>query len=62
MSAEIIDGKQIAADIREELKTEVIALKEKGIIMSVPKKKPVRISAFFLTTTGYRQKPRRRNC
>ncbi len=32
MSAEIIDGKQIAADIREELKTEVAALKEKGIV------------------------------
>lgn len=32
MSAEIIDGKQIAADIREELKAEVAALKEKGIV------------------------------
>ncbi len=32
MSAEIIDGKQIAADIREELKTEVAALKERGIV------------------------------
>ncbi|WP_372796157.1 bifunctional methylenetetrahydrofolate dehydrogenase/methenyltetrahydrofolate cyclohydrolase FolD [Pontiella sp.] len=32
MSAEIIDGKQIAADIREELKAEVEALKEKGIV------------------------------
>jgi methylenetetrahydrofolate dehydrogenase (NADP+)/methenyltetrahydrofolate cyclohydrolase len=32
MSAKIIDGKQIAADIREELKNEVSALKEKGIV------------------------------
>lgn len=32
MSAKIIDGKQIAADIREELKAEVTALKEKGIV------------------------------
>lgn len=32
MSAEIIDGKQIAADIREELKGEVATLKEKGIV------------------------------
>lgn len=32
MSAKIIDGKQIAADIREELKKEVTALKEKGVV------------------------------
>ncbi len=32
MSAKIIDGKQISADIREELKAEVAALKEKGIV------------------------------
>ncbi len=32
MAARIIDGKQIAADIREELKSEVSALKEKGIV------------------------------
>ncbi|MDF7823510.1 bifunctional methylenetetrahydrofolate dehydrogenase/methenyltetrahydrofolate cyclohydrolase FolD [Pontiellaceae bacterium B12227] len=32
MSAKIIDGKQIAAEIREELKAEVAALKEKGIV------------------------------
>ena len=32
MSAKIIDGKQIAADIREELKAEVAGLKEKGIV------------------------------
>ncbi len=32
MSAKIIDGKQIAADIREELKAEVSALKEMGIV------------------------------
>jgi methylenetetrahydrofolate dehydrogenase (NADP+)/methenyltetrahydrofolate cyclohydrolase len=32
MSAKIIDGKQIAAEIRDELKTEVSALKEKGIV------------------------------
>ena len=32
MSAKIIDGKQIAAEIREELKMEVAALKEKGIV------------------------------
>ncbi len=32
MSAKIIDGKQIAADIREELKAEVAALKGKGIV------------------------------
>jgi methylenetetrahydrofolate dehydrogenase (NADP+)/methenyltetrahydrofolate cyclohydrolase len=32
MSAKIIDGKQIAADIREELKAEVSALKEKGVV------------------------------
>jgi methylenetetrahydrofolate dehydrogenase (NADP+)/methenyltetrahydrofolate cyclohydrolase len=31
MSAKIIDGKQIAADIREELKTEVAALKDQGV-------------------------------
>jgi methylenetetrahydrofolate dehydrogenase (NADP+)/methenyltetrahydrofolate cyclohydrolase len=32
MSAKIIDGKQVAADIRAELKAEVSALKEKGIV------------------------------
>lgn len=32
MSAKIIDGKQIAADIREELKTTVAGLAEKGIV------------------------------
>ena len=32
MSAKIIDGKQIAADIREELTAEVFALKGKGIV------------------------------
>ncbi len=32
MSAKIIDGKQIAADIREELTVKVSALKEQGII------------------------------
>jgi len=32
MSAKIIDGKQIAADIREELTAEVSALKEQGIV------------------------------
>ena len=32
MAAEIIDGKQISQDIREELKTEVAALREKGVI------------------------------
>jgi methylenetetrahydrofolate dehydrogenase (NADP+)/methenyltetrahydrofolate cyclohydrolase len=32
MSAKIIDGKQIAADIREELKNEVASLKEQGIV------------------------------
>lgn len=32
MSAKIIDGKQIAADIREELKAQVAELKEKGIV------------------------------
>ena len=32
MSAKIIDGKQVAADIREELKAEVAALREKGIV------------------------------
>ena len=32
MSAKIIDGKQIAADIREELKAEVAGLKEQGIV------------------------------
>lgn len=32
MSAQIIDGKQIAADIREELKADVAALKERGIV------------------------------
>ena len=32
MSAKIIDGKQIAADIREELKAEVSTLKEQGIV------------------------------
>lgn len=32
MSAKIIDGKQIAADIREELKTTVSGLAEKGIV------------------------------
>lgn len=32
MSAKIIDGKQIAADIREELTAEVAALKEKSIV------------------------------
>jgi methylenetetrahydrofolate dehydrogenase (NADP+) / methenyltetrahydrofolate cyclohydrolase len=32
MSAKIIDGKQIAAEIREELKAKVAALKEQGIV------------------------------
>lgn len=32
MSAKIIDGKQVASDIREELKNEVSALKEKGVV------------------------------
>ncbi len=32
MSAKIIDGKQIAADIREELKAKVAALKEQGVV------------------------------
>ncbi|QBG47282.1 bifunctional methylenetetrahydrofolate dehydrogenase/methenyltetrahydrofolate cyclohydrolase FolD [Verrucomicrobia bacterium S94] len=32
MIAERIDGKQIAADIRAELKAEVVALKERGIV------------------------------
>ncbi len=32
MSAKIIDGKQVAADIRKELKAEVSALKEKGVV------------------------------
>ena len=32
MAADIIDGKQISQDIREELKTEVTALREKGVI------------------------------
>ena len=32
MSAKIIDGKKIAAEIREELKAKVTALKEKGIV------------------------------
>jgi len=32
MSAKIIDGKQIAADIREELTVEVARLKDKGIV------------------------------
>ncbi len=32
MSAKIIDGKQIAADIRDELTAEVSALKERGIV------------------------------
>ena len=32
MAAQIIDGKQVAADMRAELKTEVAGLKEKGIV------------------------------
>ncbi len=32
MTAKIIDGKQVAADMREELKTEVARLKKKGIV------------------------------
>ena len=32
MTAQIIDGKQVAADMRAELKTEVAELKEKGIV------------------------------
>jgi len=32
MAAEIIDGKQVAADMREELKSKVAKLKEKGIV------------------------------
>ena len=32
MTAQIIDGKQVAAGIREELKAEVAKLKEKGIV------------------------------
>ncbi len=32
MTAQIIDGKQVAADMREELKAEVAKLKEQGIV------------------------------
>ncbi len=32
MTAQIIDGKQVAADMREELKVEVAKLKEQGIV------------------------------
>ncbi|HCJ67730.1 MAG TPA: bifunctional 5,10-methylene-tetrahydrofolate dehydrogenase/5,10-methylene-tetrahydrofolate cyclohydrolase, partial [Elusimicrobia bacterium] len=32
MVAQIIDGKKIAQEIREELKKEVICLKEKGVV------------------------------
>ena len=32
MTAQIIDGKQVAADMRAELKDEVAGLKEKGIV------------------------------
>ena len=32
MTAQIIDGKQVAADMREELKAEVAKLKDKGIV------------------------------
>ena len=32
MTAKIIDGKQIAQDMREEIKAEVVQLKEKGIV------------------------------
>jgi len=32
MSAEIIDGKRISAEIKEEIKLETAALKEKGVI------------------------------
>ena len=32
MAAEIIDGKQVAAEIRAELKSEVAQLKEQGIV------------------------------
>ncbi len=32
MTAQIIDGKQIAADMRAELKAEVTKLKEQGIV------------------------------
>ena len=32
MTAQIIDGKQVAADLRAELKTEVARLKEQGIV------------------------------
>jgi methylenetetrahydrofolate dehydrogenase (NADP+)/methenyltetrahydrofolate cyclohydrolase len=35
MSAKIIDGKQIAADIRAELKAEVAALKTKGVVPGI---------------------------
>lgn len=35
MSAKIIDGKQIAADIRAELKAEVATLKTKGIVPGI---------------------------
>ncbi len=32
MTAKIIDGKQVAADMRAELKAEVAKLKEQGIV------------------------------
>jgi methylenetetrahydrofolate dehydrogenase (NADP+)/methenyltetrahydrofolate cyclohydrolase len=35
MSAQIIDGKKIAADIREELKAEVTSLKEQGVVPGI---------------------------
>ena len=35
MTAQIIDGKQVAADMRTELKEEVAKLKEKGIVPGI---------------------------
>ena len=78
MSAKIIDGKQIAADIREELKAEVTALKAQGVTpglgvilvgddpasnpMSARRKRPAETSASIRMTTGCRQIPHKRLC
>ncbi len=36
MPATILDGKKFSADIRAELKTEALKLKEKGIVPGFP--------------------------
>ena len=78
MSAKIIDGKQIAEDIRGELKAEVAELKEKGIVPGLgvilvgadpasqsyvtAKERACENIGIYSDDTGSRPKPPRKSC